>query len=120
MEYGHELAFHARLRGCYSRGNDVFYPRYNYIEPPVVKPWIVQDGPYWRSRADMLRRTANDTDAFRPETRARMLQIARDFDVLAQRAEQRAKDVKTSRNNALPAPSSRRRRDRVTRAGASP
>jgi hypothetical protein len=59
----------------------------NHIEPPVVNAWIIQDGPYWRSRAETLRRTADETDTFRPETRARMLRLARDFDVLAARAE---------------------------------
>ena len=53
-----------------------------------MNPWTIQDGPYWRSRAEMLRRTADETDAFRPETRARMLRIAQGYDVLAKRVEQ--------------------------------
>jgi L-amino acid N-acyltransferase YncA len=54
----------------------------------MANPWIIQDGPYWRSRAEVLRRTADETETFRPQTRARMLQIARDLDVMAERAEQ--------------------------------
>ena len=53
-----------------------------------MKAWIIQDGPYWHGRAETLRRSADETDMFRPETRARMLRIAKDYDVLAKRADQ--------------------------------
>ena len=85
----------------------------------MVNPWIIQDGPYWRSRAEMLRRTADEADAFRPETRARMLRIAQGYDVLAKRVEQRAKDDKASRRSSQRAPSIRQSRDRVTRTTTS-
>ena len=114
----HELARAGRLCGRDDRVSDVLYLSSN-IEPPMVNPWIIQDGPYWRSRAEMLRRTADETDAFRPETRARMLRIAQGYDVLAKRVEQRAKDDKASRRSSQRAPSIRQSRDRVTRTTTS-
>ena len=48
-----------------------------------------KDGPYWRNRAEALRKMADEAgETFRPETRARMLRIAGDCDVLAKRTEQ--------------------------------
>ncbi len=91
----------------------------NHIEPTMVSIWTIQDGPYWRSRAEMLRRTADETDAFRPETRARMLRIAQGYDVLAKRVEQRAKGDKVSRSSSQRAPSIKQRRGRPKRTGTS-
>jgi hypothetical protein len=54
-----------------------------------MNPWVIRNGLYWRSRAEILRRTAEETDTFRPETRARMLRVAKNYDVLATRAEER-------------------------------
>jgi hypothetical protein len=62
----------------------------------LMNPWTIQDGPYWRNRAETLRRTADETKTFRPETRARMLQIAQDFDVRAKRADQRSGGQETA------------------------
>jgi hypothetical protein len=84
----------------------------------MLSPWTIQDGPYWRSRAELLRRTANETGVLRPEIRARMLRIAQGYDVLAKRLEQCAQD-KSSRSSSLPARSSRRRRDRVAGSGTT-
>ena len=56
-----------------------------------MNPWITQDGPHWRSRAETLRKTAEETDFFRPETKARMLRMAKDYDIRAQRVEARAR-----------------------------
>ena len=33
-----------------------------YPEPPMANPWIIQDGPYWRSRAETLRRMADESE----------------------------------------------------------
>ena len=84
----------------------------------MVNP-STQDGPYWRSRAEMLRRTADEKDVFRPETRAKMLLIAQSYDIRATRAEQPAKDNKASHRSSRPAPSIRHSRDRSTRTGTS-
>jgi hypothetical protein len=70
-----------------------------------MNPRTNQDGPYWRSRAEILRRMSDETDTFRPETRVRMLRISQGYDVLAKRLEQRAKDDKASRSSSRPAPS---------------
>ena len=53
----------------------------------MVNPWIIQDGPHWGSRAEILRRMTDETETFRPGTRARMLRMAQDFDLLAKRAQ---------------------------------
>jgi len=59
-----------------------------------MNPWIIQDGPHWRSRAEALRKTAEETGVFRPETKARMLRMAKDYDIRAQRVEARARGKK--------------------------
>jgi hypothetical protein len=38
---------------------------------------IIHDASHWRSRSEALRKMADETDTFRPETRARMLRMAR-------------------------------------------
>ena len=84
-----------------------------------MNPSIIQDGPYWRSRAEMLRRTADETGVFRPETRAKMLRIAQSYDVRAKRAEQPTKNDRASPRSSPRAQSARQSRDRVTRTGTS-
>ena len=78
----------------------------------MVNPSIIQDGPYWRSRAETLRRAAAHEDILRPETKERMLEMARDCDARAMRAEKR--DGRMGNANA----SNRRRRDQARRATA--
>jgi len=83
----------------------------------MVNPWTIQDGPYWRSRAETLRRMTDETETFRPETRARMLRMARDFDAFAKRAEEHGATSRPSIDGMREASQSiRRGRGRSSRA----
>ena len=91
----------------------------------MANPWIIQDGPYWRRRSETLRRMADETETFGSETRARMLRIAKDYDVLAERAEQSLRRDKSVDYEASPSirrlrasPSVTRRRGRPIRQAA--
>jgi hypothetical protein len=81
------------------RRSDVLNLHSHRIEFLMVNPWTVQDGPYWRSRAESLRKMIADTGTFRPETRARMIVMARNCDVLAARAEDSSQSDKSPDHN---------------------
>jgi hypothetical protein len=75
----------------------------------MVSIWTIQDGPYWRSRAAMLRRTADETDALR---------IARGYDVLAKRVEQNGATRRTPQIDRQASQSVSRRRGRPSRSSS--
>jgi hypothetical protein len=68
-------------------------------EKPSCMPSIfVNDPQHWRDRADQMRAQASETAD--PESRTIMLRLANDFELLARRAERRAKDLAPERNSS--------------------
>lgn len=58
-------------------------------------PVFLNDPQHWRDRADQMRALASETSD--PESRTIMLRLANDYELLARRAERRAKSLPQSK-----------------------
>ena len=63
---------------------------------PCMSSIFLNDPQHWRDRSDQMRSQASETAD--PESRAIMLRLANDFELLARRVERRAKDLAQEKN----------------------